>query len=219
MGSPTLDIHLHKHNKVQKLLPSRKGVATYIDRDISTNQNKNRSITNSTQKKNTKRVQIKNNSIRQDKNKGTSESDSLLPSPNAKDMTTDDGTNPSAVQLESSARPLHNPPGPLHNPPGPPSHGTISTKSAEININTQTITGFSYFDLLEDADGNDSIENSFGSPSSPTPNEKGIWGPRPKLDLNVLTAKDMALITVTAFGCEDITDYLHEVYLLAQLEG
>ena len=50
MASPTLDIHLHKHNKVQTLLPSHKGVATYIDRDISTNQNKTRSISPSTQK-------------------------------------------------------------------------------------------------------------------------------------------------------------------------
>ncbi len=74
--------------------------------------------------------------------------------------------------------------------------------------------------MLEDnAINNDSNENSSSSPSSPTPNEKGIWGQRPKLDLNVLTPKDMALIAVTAFGREDISDYLLEVSFNFRIEG
>ena len=205
--SPTLGTNLHKHNKVQKLLPSHKGVTTFIDRHIS-DQNKNRSFNHSKHKNNTKRVQIKENSLRHDKDKGPSESGILLPSPTAKDMNTANDSNTSVLQLELQARPLHN-------PPGPPSDGTpITTHSGEMDINTQAIAGFSYTDLLGDTDNTDSNDNSFASPSSPTPNENGIWGQRPKLDLNVLTPKDMALLTVKAFGREDITDYLLEVHLL-----
>ncbi len=88
-----------------------------------------------------------------------------------------------------------------------------------MDINTQIITGFSYTDLLGDANTTETNENSFASPSSPIPNENGIWGQRPKLHLNVLTPKDMALLTVKAFGREDITDYLLEVHVLALLHA
>jgi hypothetical protein len=205
--SPTLDANMHKHNKVLQLLPSYKGVTTFTDRHI-TSPNKNRTFNHSKQKNNAKRVQIKEHSLRHDNDKGPSERDIILSSPTAKDMKTADDSNTSVLQMELQARPLHN-------PPGPPSDGTpITTHSGEMDINTQAIAGFSYTDLLGETENTDSNENSLAPPSSPTPNENGIWGQRPKLDLNVLTPKDMALLTVKAFGREDITDYLLEVHLL-----
>ncbi len=72
------------------MLPSHKGVTTFIDRHTS-NQNKIRSFIPTKHKNNTKRVQIKENGLRNDKDKGTSESGILLPrSPTAQDMNTAD---------------------------------------------------------------------------------------------------------------------------------
>jgi hypothetical protein len=170
-----------------------------------TKQNKNRAVLHLKPKNNTKRVQIKEKSLRHDKDKDPTQSDMQLSITNKTDMNTANDTNISAAHLELLARPLHN-------PPAPP--------SLENKVNTQAIDGFFYTNMLEDESINTvSNENSVSSPSSPTPNENGIWGQRPKLDLNVLTPKDMALITVKAFGREDISDYLLEVYLLALLEG
>ncbi len=152
---------------------------------------------------------IKDKSLRHDKDKGPSASDMQLSITNKTDMNIADDSNGSATSLDLLPRPLYN-------PPPPPSLEAISTKGDQNKMNTQSIEGFIYTNMLEhDAFNTDADEHSSSSFSSPTPNEKGIWGQRPKLDLNVLTQKDMALITVTAFGREDISDYLLEVYLLA----
>ncbi len=153
-------------------------------------------------------MQIKDTSLRHDKDKVPTQSDMLLSFSNETNMKTANDTNISDAQCELQARPLYNPP-----PPAPPPLCAISTTREETKFNTQSISGFSYTDMLANEDKIfDSNEHSFSSPSSPTPNENGIWGQRPKLDLNVLTPKDMALITVKAFGREDITDYILEVH-------
>jgi hypothetical protein len=84
----------------------------------------------------------------------------------------------------------------------------------DADIYTQVIEGFSYNEMLHRDDPNEDNDGTPSNPSSPTPNENGVWGQRPHLDLNVLTPKDMSLITVTAFGRDDITDFISEVRLV-----
>jgi hypothetical protein len=84
----------------------------------------------------------------------------------------------------------------------------------DADIRTQVIEGFSYNEMLHRDDPNEDNDGAPSHPSSPTPNENGVWDQRPHLDLNVLTPKDMSLITVTAFGRDDITDFISEVRLV-----
>jgi hypothetical protein len=226
MDSPTLDIHLHKQNKVQneESIRLRYNKCQYINTSFHpTRVFEPSSIVGTFPPSKTKTVwsTIQNIKITLKECRSKITALDMIKTKvlhrvafyfqvqaRRNDMNTANDMNTSTVQLELQARPLHN-------LPAPPSHGTTTANRGEMKINTQIIDGFSYTDLLGDADNTDSNENSFASPSSPTPNENGIWDQRPKLDLKVLTPKYMALLTVKAFGREDITDYLLEVHLLA----